>query len=86
MRRMVILLALCVVLGVAGCGVSAQDQPTPLTTSPLTREPIPTTTQQPDPGSTTTSPPTSRPTRSPVLPGPPPTSLSTAAAAHRPSR
>jgi hypothetical protein len=38
-----------------GCGVSAQDEPQPLVTSPVVPSQMPTLTQRPDPPSTSSS-------------------------------
>jgi hypothetical protein len=52
---------------VAGCGVSAQDEPEPLVTSSVVPDPIPTLNQRPDhPSSPVSSPvPTSSPSETP---------------------
>lgn len=58
----VLVLPLAAVVLLAGCGVTAQDEPQPLVTSTVNPAPTPTLTQRPDPttstaGSTTTTPP-----------------------------
>ncbi|GAA0248712.1 hypothetical protein GCM10010492_55790 [Saccharothrix mutabilis subsp. mutabilis] len=53
--------------GLTACGVTAQDEPQPLTTSPAGPAPTPTLTRRPDPSTTPSSTPSSAP---PTTPGP----------------
>ena len=65
MKRSIMVVA-CVAVLVAGCGVSAQDEPEPLGTSSTAPQPIPTLAQRPAPPSSTTP----EPTSSSAAPGP----------------
>ena len=62
--RAALLLCAAAVPLLTGCGVTAQDQPQPLVTSPVNPAPTPTLTQRPDPTTSSTATPTTTATAS----------------------